>query len=223
MSKISEMFRGSPFGPLREHMKKVMECVSHTKPMLELVRDADWSGLDRVARTIFKSEHEADLIKDEIRQTIPKSFFLPVYRGDLLGYLAVQDSMADTVEDLAFMLTIKNLTMPKPLVEGVSLYVDRIITTCERTNEVSKAMAGLAEAGFGGEHVDKVIRLVEATEKAEWEADRKQHDLSKDLFALDKEVAATDIFLWFRVFGLLGELANHAEKVADRARRMLAH
>jgi len=64
--------------------------------------------------------------------------------------------------------------------------------------------------------------MVATTEKAEWEADRKQYELSKALFALEEELLATDIFLWFRVFGLLGELANHAEKAADRVRRMLA-
>ncbi|MHC4091785.1 MAG: DUF47 family protein, partial [Planctomycetota bacterium] len=59
-------------------------------------------------------------------------------------------------------------------------------------------------------------------EKAEWEADRKQYELSQALFALEDKLAATDIFLWFRIFGELGALANHAEKTADRVRRMLA-
>ena len=207
---------------MRLHMDKVMECVAHTSPMFERVRDGDFEGLDELARTIFKAEHAADLIKDEIRQTIPKSFFLPVYRGDLLAYLAVQDNMADVVEDLAFMLTIKKLTMPSQLVAQVSQYVDKILATCEKANDVSKELTVLGDDGFSVEAVERVLEMVAATERAEWEADRKQYELAKALFALDTELPATNIFLWFRVFGLLGELANHAEKAADRVRRMLA-
>ena len=222
MSKIAELFRQSPFGPLRHHMDKVMECISHVEPMFERVRNDDREGLEALAKIIFKIEHQADIIKDEIRQTIPKSFFLPVYRGDLLGYLAVQDNMADSVEDLAFMLTIKRLRMPAVLVGQVFEYVEKILWTCEKANDVSKELTVLVDNGFGGEAIERTLKMVATTEKAEWEADRKQYELSKALFALEKELLATDIFLWFRVFGLLGELANHAEKAADRVRRMLA-
>ncbi len=222
MSKIADLFRQSPFGPLRHHMDKVMECVAQVNPMFVSVRDGDFDHLERLAKTIFKVEHRADIIKDEIRQTIPKSFFLPVYRGDLLGYLALQDNMADVVEDLAFMLTIKQLVMPPHLVGQAFEYVEKVLWTCEKANDVSKELTVLVDAGFSSEAVERVLEMVATTEKAEWEADRKQYELSKALFALEEELRATDIFLWFRVFGLLGELANHAEKVADRVRRMLA-
>ncbi|GAG20784.1 unnamed protein product, partial [marine sediment metagenome] len=88
--------------------------------------------------------------------------------------------------------------------------------------DVSKALTVLVEKGFNGEEVERVLEMVATTEKAEWEADRKQYELSKALFTLEDEMKAMDIFLWFRVFGVLGELANHAEKAADRVRRMLA-
>ena len=86
-----------------------MECVKFVKPMFEAVRDGQYDGLQEIAKQVFKAEHEADIVKDEIRRTIPKRFFLPVYRGDLLGYLKLQDDMADSVEDVAVLLTIKNL------------------------------------------------------------------------------------------------------------------
>lgn len=222
MSQMTELFRHSPFEPLRLHMESVMGCVALIQPMLEKVRDADYDGLDALAKIIFKAEHDADLIKDEIRQTIPKSFFLPVYRGDLLGCLAVQDSMADAAEDLAVMLTIKNLHMPETLVEQIFKYREKITATCDKADDVSKALAKLPETGFTSPHVEKILDLVAATEKAEWDADRKQYELSKALFALEDQISAADLFLWFRAFGIMGETANHAEKSADRVRRMLA-
>ena len=97
MTKIEDLFRESPFEPLRYHMKTVMECVAFVRPMFEAVRDQKYDNLQDIARKIFKTEHEADIIKDEIRQTIPKRFFLPVYRGDLLGYLKLQDDIVSLV------------------------------------------------------------------------------------------------------------------------------
>ena len=222
MARIGELFRQSPFEPLRLHMDKVMECVSYVKPMFERARDQDYDGLDKLVRTVFKQEHKADIIKDEIRQTIPKSFFLPVYRGDLLGYLALQDDMADSVEDVGVLLTIKRLVMPPQLVAQVFEYLDKILWAANKAYDVSKQLTVLVEKGFNGEEVERVLEMVATTERAEWEADRKQYELSQALFALEDELKPTDILLWFRVFAVLGELANHAEKAADRVRRMLA-
>jgi predicted phosphate transport protein (TIGR00153 family) len=222
MSKIAELFRQSPFDPLHHHMETVMECVSHVRPLFELVRKKDYPGLEALAKKIFKVEHQADLIKDEIRQTIPRSFFLPVYRGDLLGYLALQDSMADSVEDMAFLVTIKRLELPAGLVERFYEYVSKIVWVAEKAYDVSNELTVLAQNGFDGEGVEKILELVAAVEKAEWEADREHYELCKALFALEDELRSTDILLWFRVFGVLGELADYAEKAADRVRRMLA-
>ncbi|MFQ5491695.1 MAG: DUF47 family protein, partial [Phycisphaerae bacterium] len=156
MSKIADLFHESPFEPLRLHMGTVMECVALIQPMLERVRDADYDGLEALAKTIFKAEHDADLIKDDIRQTIPKSFFLPVYRGDLLGCLAVQDSMADAVEDLAVMLTIKNLVMPDSLRAQIFEYRQKITVACDKANDVSKALAELPKTGFTGPNIEEI-------------------------------------------------------------------
>ena len=38
----------------------------------------------------------------------------------------------------------------------------------------------------------------------------------------DQELAATDIFLWSRIFELLGDLSDHANRTCDWMRRMLA-
>ncbi|MFQ5491983.1 MAG: hypothetical protein ACE5GE_14800, partial [Phycisphaerae bacterium] len=84
------------------------------------------------------------------------------------------------------------------------------------------ALAELPKTGFTGPNIEEILELVAATEKAEWYADRTQYELSKALFALEDQISATDIFLWFRAFGIMGETANHAEKSADRVRRMLA-
>jgi predicted phosphate transport protein (TIGR00153 family) len=221
MSKFIEQFRASPFAPLREHLEKVMECVGHLQPMFEAVRSGDTDQLEALTRQVFKVEHEADVIKDEIRQTIPKTFFLPVYRGDLLGYLKLQDDMADAVEDVAYLLTIKRLSLPEGLQEGTFAYLAKVLEVCRRTYDLSEHLRTVVDGGFAASEVQRACDLVAEIERAEWESDRLQYKLSQVLFSLEDQIAATDIMLWFKTFGEVGNLANAAEKTADRIRRML--
>ncbi len=222
MSMIRDLFRESPFEPLRYHMKSVMDCVSLVRPMFEAVRDGKYDELQALAKKTFKAEHQADLIKDDIRQTIPKRFFLPVYRGDLLGYVKLQDDMADSAEDVAVLLTLKNLELPPTLVEGTFEYVDKVVDVCRQTSALADYLPTLVEGDMVGTEAERALAMVAAVEKAEWEADRLQYSVSQALFALEDELKATDLLLWFRVFGELGQLANSAEKTGDRLRRMLS-
>jgi predicted phosphate transport protein (TIGR00153 family) len=219
---IAEMFRKSPFEPLRHHMTKVKECVALVVPMFECVRDGDHTKLEDLARRVFKAEHEADQIKNEIRRTIPSTFFLPVYRGDLLGYLKLQDDMADAVEDLAVLLMIKKLHLHEALREDALNLARMVVSVCEILYQATDVLKRMAEnGGFEGGEVDELFALVAQAEHREWECDKAEFVLARKLFALDDEMKATDILLWSRVFMELGALANYAEKTGDRVRRML--
>jgi len=222
VASIADLFRESPFEPLRYHMQAVMDCVAYVRPMFEAVRDGDADRLQELARKVFKTEHDADIIKDKIRQTIPKRFFLPVYRGDLLGYLKLQDDMADAVEDIAVLLTLKKLTLPAALVEETFGYVDKVLDVCGQTRGLGDYLPTLVEGDMVGKEAAHTLEMVAAVEKAEWEADRIQYSLSQNLFKLEDEMKPSDLMLWFRIYHELGQLANFAEKTGDRLRRMLS-
>jgi len=213
VTMIKDLFRQSPFEPLRYHMKTVMECVGFVRPMFEAVRDGRHDDLQEVARKVFRTEHNADIIKNDIRQTIPKRFFLPVYRGDLLGYLKLQDDMADSVEDVAVLLTLKELTFE---------YLDKVEEVCRETRAIADYLPTLVAGDMVGAEAQKVLSMITAVEKTEWEADRLQYSLSQKMFSVEDQMKPSDLLLWFRVFGELGQLANFAEKTADRLRRMLS-
>lgn len=220
---IADLFNMSPFEPLLHHFQKVKECVDLVRPMLEAVQAEAYDKLASLTEQVFKTEHQADIIKDEIRQEIPRSFFLPVYRGDLLGYLKLQDDMADSVEDIAFLLTLKQLKLPAKLADELFAYADTVLKVCEECYELNQHIRELVAKGFHADQASGVFEMIKTVEKAEWEADKAQYGLSKSLFAMEDELKATDIMLWWRVFLELGQLANHAEKTADRLRRMLSH
>lgn len=221
MSRFTEMFRKSPFLPLRDHMTTVMDCVGLVQPMFQAVSEGRFQDLEDLSKKVFKTEHDADVIKDEIRQTIPKTFYLPVFRGDLLGHLKLQDDMADAAEDIAVLLTIKRLELPEQIREEAMTYVGTVIDVCNQAAELTIQVQAVVEEGFEPGRVAKLLEAVKAVETAEWQSDRVQYKLSRDLFALESVISPVDIMLWFKIFGEAGRLANFAESLADRIRRML--
>ena len=144
---LTQQFRESPFGPLSKHMDEVKRCVALVRPLVEASLVRDQAKLKDLAKRTFKVEHEADKIKTELRQAMPSTFSLPVYRGDLLAFLKLQDDMADAVEDLAVILTLKRtLTIPEPVEGELSAYVDKVLDVCEELFRCTDQLADLTEA-----------------------------------------------------------------------------
>ena len=109
MGILSSLFGKSPFGALLEHTTKVHECVKLVRPLTETFLKGDFKKIDDIHNEISKLEHEADLIKTEIRRGLGKSYMLAVERSDLLHFLHTQDEIADTAEDVCDRLAIATI------------------------------------------------------------------------------------------------------------------
>ena len=221
MSIISKLFGKSPFVPLYQHMLKVKKCVDLVKPLMESFIDGDQANVDKYAKQIFKAEHEADLVKKEIRSRLPKSVFLPVARGDLLRFLKEQDSIADSAEDLAALVTMRPMSVPDGLKENLKGLVNKVLETYEMAMKVSSEIKLLAETSFGGAEAHKVLEMIEVIKLKEWEADLVQMNSAKKLFQMEKEIDPVSIMMWTHIFKELGALANHAENTGDNLATML--
>ncbi len=219
---LFDLFRKSPFGPLHSHMAKVRECMTLLKPLFVAALDEqNETKTEEIVKQISKLEHQADEIKNEIRQTLPSGLFLPVNREDLLAYLKLQDDIADSVEDVSLLLTLKRLTIPKSLHDDLFAFIDKVVEVCHLCGKAEEEFERLVAAAFGEAEKRKVHELAGKAEFAEWEADKAQMALAKRLLAMEQEMSPIDIFLWFRIFGELGRVANHAEKTGDMLRRLL--
>lgn len=221
MSIISKLFGKSPFEPLYQHMLKVKECVDLVRPLMESFIDGDQDNVDKYAKKIFKAEHKADLVKKEIRSRMPKSVFLPVARGDILRFLREQDSIADSAEDLAALVTMRPMNVPGGLKEELKMLVNKVLETYEMAMTVSSEIKLLVETSFSGPEAHKVLELIEEIKVKEWEADIAQMNAAKKLFTMEKDIDPVSIMMWTHVFKELGTLANHAENTGDNLATML--
>ncbi|MDB4458883.1 DUF47 family protein, partial [bacterium] len=56
---------------------------------------------------------------------------MPIDRSEVLEILSLQDSLADTAEDVCKVLTLKRLPFPEDLVEDFDKFVGFNIKACE--------------------------------------------------------------------------------------------
>ncbi len=222
MRTIFQLFGKSPFGPLVEHTRRVHSTVELISPLFEAFLAEDWQRSRELYEQISKLEHKADLTKNEIRDTLPKSIFLPVDRGDMLRYLKEQDAIADAAEDVAVIVTMRHTPCPDALKPEVMHLVDQVIKTSELLLDAGLELQRLFESSFGGPEVVKVLDMVSEVNDQEWEADKVQGSLSRALLEREEELGAVSILLWMRIIEVLGQVANHAENTGDLLRMMLA-
>lgn len=221
MSIISKLFGKSPFEPLYQHMLKVKECVDLVRPLMDAFLNEEDKKVEGFAKKIFKAEHEADLVKKELRNHLPKSIFLPVARGDLLRFLKEQDNIADSAEDLAVLITLRKTRIPEDLKKELKDFVDKVLETYEMAMRVSSEIKLLAETSFSGTEAHKVTQLIEELKVDEWEADKAQMTAAKKLFSIEEKLDPITLLMLMNIFKELGILANHAENAGDQMRMML--
>lgn len=221
MRTIARLFTKSPFLSLQEHMTKVKECLDLVGPMFDALYNKDYDELKSLSKQIMKLEHDADEIKNRMRDGLPKSLFLPVDRTDLLKLLSAQDDICDSTEDLAALLNMRKMECPSWMEGSLREVSGLVLGVCFKSIEIVDELDELMEASFGGPESKKVLEMIEDLGTLEWKADKRQYKLAQLLFSMEKEMEPAALFMWIEIFKKMGQLSNDAEKVGKQIRMFL--
>ena len=221
MRAIVQLFSKSPFGPLQEHLKKVGDCVELVKPLFQALLDNDDESLRSTAKQISKLEHSADEIKNEIRDNMPRNIFMPVNRSDFLNLLSQQDSIADTVEDIAFLLTVRKTNCPESWRDSLLSYVHKCVNVFNETSEIYGSLDSLVQSGMTGSEARAVLKKINDIGLKEWEVDKTQFEMLSNMFSMEDEMKPADLFWWSKIFKELGDIGNYSEKSVNSIRMMI--
>lgn len=222
MRSVFGIFGKSPVSALERHTEKVHETVLQLQPLVEAFMTGQWDATKDITKRIYKLEHQADQIRDEIRDHLPRSLFLPVDRGDVLGFLQEQDAIADRVEDVGDLLTMRRTPTPEGLRPAVMELVEQVVLTDETWYAAARELKTLQEASFGGPEASRVLELVGKVNHHEWEADKREANALQVLFSFEEELGAVSVLVWMNVIEMIGKVADHAETTADTLRLMIA-
>lgn len=221
MYTILSLFGGSPFTPLKQHLSCTEECVQSLPLLFTALEKSDRKELEQIAEAISRKEHEADLIKNEMRCQLSKSLVLPIKRENLLEFLSILDRIADKAEDVAVLATLRPLHLLPQFQELFHRFLEKNLSTFSEVTLVMRELHELIESSFGGIEAEKVRQMVEEVADREHEVDLIQRQLLKQLFMCENRLSYGEFGLWQKIFETIGEISNLSENLAYRVRATL--
>jgi len=215
---FTSLFAKSPFGPMHDHINKVNECINLLPQLLDNLKNKNYDELAKTAKLISQSERMADEVKNNIRENLPKSIFLPIDRKDILTVLHVQDNIADYAEDLGVLLTMKHLTIPSEYEVELFQLLDKVKEVFSLLYEIWTDLDTLFEVAFEHDQAMKILTKINQLNYLEHQADKIQDTISKKFYEIGDKLPQTEFFLWTKVIIKLGDIANVSEKSANLIR-----
>lgn len=219
---IFGIFAKSPFPYLREMAVKVKICTDEVPKLFDAFFAGDHDLVMEIAENISHLEHEVDIVKTRIRDSMPKTLFMPVDRRDLLDVLASLDAIADCAEDVGILFTLRRMEPHEELIDPLKKLIRRVDKTVEKALEIVDALEILADVGFAGPEADRVLALIDELNRLEHEADLVQDDLARTLFSIEDKIKPGSLMVWNKIFNKVGDMANSAEKMGNRLRLFLS-
>lgn len=221
-STLARLFGRSPFKPIQQHITMVASCAALVPDLFEALAANDQERVVATKDQIFELEGKADDIKNALRAHLPKSLLMPVDRRDLLEVLDMQDSIADTAQDIAGLLVQRPMEVPENLKDPLLALTRRAVDACDQAVKIIGEFDELVETGFRGPESERVSEMVAELNKIETDTDVMGTELMRRLFAQEDEMKPVSVMFWYTLIQWIGDLADYAEKVGNRLRLMLA-
>ena len=219
---FASLFGQSQFKPMQEHIGIGVQCAAEVPALFEALCAGDQEKVAAVKDRVFELEEQADGIKNELRAHLPKSLMLPVDRRDLLEVLDMQDSIADTAQDIAGLLIERPMEVPEPLQEPLLALTRRCVDACNQSAKIINELDELVATGFRGRESERVSEMVDELNGIENDTDVMGMELTHRLFEVEDQMKPVSVIFWYQLIQWIGDLADYAEKVGNRLRLLLA-
>jgi len=220
---LANIFGSSPVKPLEKHVGVAYQCTKQLYPFFEAVLAQNWKKARECRDKIDSLEHDADDLKKTIRQSLPKSLFMPVPREDLLELLLVQDKMANRSKDVSGLVLGRKMHIPDVIAADFLIFVQRSIDAAKQARKSVRELDELFTTGFRGAEAALVEGMVEELDRIETDTDNLQAKLRSALFKVEDSMGPVDVIFLYRVIELIGEIADMAERVGRRLELLLSH
>ena len=219
---FSKIFGDSPVTPLQQHINKVVNCVEQLIPYFEAVFDADWARASDIQTELVNIEHEADLIKNQLRMHLPTGLFMPMDRRDILEVLDLQDRIANQSKDISGILLGRKLSPPAELKDDFLTFLKRCIAATREAQRAINELDELVLTGFRGDEATRVKAIIEELHTIESDTDDMQINLRAKLYTLESNMSPVDVMFLYEIITWTGELADTAQSAGNRLQLILA-
>jgi predicted phosphate transport protein (TIGR00153 family) len=191
-------------------------------PFIQATNEGKWEKAENAYQKILEAERGADQLKRSIRQSLPKSLFLPVPRSDLLELVTIQDHVAGKAKDVAGIITGRKMQFPEKMRKGIVEFTAACAATSSQALASIQQLDELLEVGFSGREVKLVEDMLKELNKLEGKTDKQAIALRAKLFKVEAELPPVDVMFYYQIIGVIGGVADAAENVGDRLQILIA-
>ena len=216
---ISSLFYQSPFKNLQRHSDKVKECIYLFKEAIACHLDQKYKRFELLTDQIARLESEADDIKRDIRNHLPRGILMPVDKFQFFQYIREEDKILDEVEEVLLWLSFRPRDIPKTVAVDIYDLVKAVIPSVEKLPELVTLATGYFKSRSEPERA-KMKGLIRDIRQYEREADHLERELKFKIFNTIKDTLL--IFRLIRLTEYIGKIADHAQTTSDHMRVMIA-
>ena len=214
------LFYESPFIKLKNHADKVRECAWMFKRAANCYVEQDCEEFDELTEEVAKLESQADELKRNLRNHLPRGIFMPMDKFVFLDCLREQDHVLDDVEKALYWLSFKPMGgIPEELVGDFLDLIDAVIPAIEKMPDMSEQALAYFKNSTE-ENRNKLKSIVREIYQAEKESDHLELELKKKAFALLDD--PVEIYHIVKLVEIVGDICDHAQNASDRMRTMIA-
>ena len=211
---FSNLFGNSPFKALSEHSEKVHECVRLLPDLINAGLAGNRTAAEGLGEDVFRLESEADAVRDRIYEDLTSRVLLPLSRSQLFAILEHQDSIADSVEDIAAVFTYRSMTLPESVSANFLKFLDETLAVCRLAEEIFSKLILLVQSSFQGRDALKTSELIFELRKHEDTTKALKITLLRQMHQDEILMNSVDLVYWTQVIESLGNISKYADNAA---------
>ncbi len=201
---------------LLEHTLLVLNSVDNFQKMIESLRLSDLEKARKFEEMVEKFETEADEVHRENVAQICRGSFFGYLREDILQFMEMTDSVADSAKEASRALTLRRVPeqmLAKFLTDTVMNYVKESANTAKSLLDVIKSL---------NMKRDIVMEKVRAVEQLEESADTLKNKVFQELYSRPDDYDTLTVLQLKEFIAATDKIADSAEDASDIVLVMLA-
>lgn len=210
----------SPMNGLIEHYTKITEGIDIIKEAMEcyIADSGVCKEFQELTNEIDSIEKQADKIKRNIRNHLPRRLFMAVDKTLFLNYTRSQDNVLDAAQEAMHWLGMRHMVIPEKYQKPLIDLLGDVTNTAEILEPALKSTIGLVH----GEHLDRTgtKEKIRTVRKQRHKVIKIKNAFLSEIF--NSEMEFKDIYQLIHFVECLNTMVKNCETCADTLRAMIA-